>query len=260
VFITFLSLTASDWITFALSILVITPVILLSFFIAKFKWHIIPLIAFIFGMFVSYLFTQLSILTLTLLLVSLMIFIIIMFVNIGELRTLVTRRLSIRKKIVPRGRQYDKDTVYQAITDTVHYLSKTKTGAIISIERTTSLGEYCKNGTMINAPLTSELLMTLFYPGTRLHDGAVIIRGNTILAASVYFAPTTKPLSGKYGSRHRAALGISEISDAVTIIVSEETGRISIAYNGELEPVFIDNFKQLFLHYMDAQQSSNIKE
>jgi diadenylate cyclase len=72
-----------------------------------------------------------------------------------------------------------------------------------------------------------------------------------ILAASVYYTPTTKPLVIKYGSRHRAAIGISEISDSVTIVVSEETGRISIAYGGDLESVYLDSFKQVLSNYME---------
>ena len=78
----------------------------------------------------------------------------------------------------------------------------------------------------------------------------MIIHGNQIVAASVFFTPTTKPFAGKYGSRHRAALGISEISDAVTVVVSEETGRISIAVDGELNSVDQDSFLRVFETYM----------
>ena len=109
-----------------------------------------------------------------------------------------------------------------------------------------------KNGVSVKAPVTAELLMTIFYPGTRLHDGAVVIHGNEIVAASVFYTPTTKPFAGKYGSRHRAALGISEISDSVTIVVSEETGRISFAVNGNLESVDQENFLRVFENYMDG--------
>lgn len=94
-------------------------------------------------------------------------------------------------------------------------------------------------------------MITIFYPGTRLHDGAVVIRGNKIVAASVYYSPTTKPLIGKYGSRHRASIGISEICDAVTIVVSEETGRISIAYNGEIESYPSNQFITAFENLMN---------
>ena len=110
------------------------------------------------------------------------------------------------------------------------------------IEMEDKFNEIIKSGTMIESPVSPELLMTIFYPGTRLHDGAVVIRRDELLAASVYYSPTTKPLTGKYGSRHRAAIGISEVTDSVTVIVSEETGRISIAHKGELVPVSQDKF------------------
>ena len=103
----------------------------------------------------------------------------------------------------------------------------------------------------MHAPVSQELLLTIFYEGTRLHDGAVVIHGNEIVAASVFFTPTTKPFAGKYGSRHRAAIGISEISDAVTVVVSEETGRISFAVNGSLESVDQTIFLRVFENYMN---------
>ena len=84
---------------------------------------------------------------------------------------------------------------------------------------------------------------------------AVVIHGNEIVAASVFFTPTTKPFAGKYGSRHRAAIGISEVSDAITVVVSEETGRISFAVNGDLEAVNQTNFLRVFENYM-ADHSS----
>ena len=102
----------------------------------------------------------------------------------------------------------------------------------------------------VHAPLSSELLLTIFYPGTRLHDGAVVVHGNEIVAASVFFTPSTQPFAGKYGSRHRAAIGVSEVSDAVTVVVSEETGRISIASNGELQMVDPMKFLMTFETYM----------
>ena len=124
-------------------------------------------------------------------------------------------------------------------------------GALLTFERKDKEKDIIKNGSKIDAPVTFEILVTIFYPGTRLHDGAVVICGNKIVAASVYYTPTTKPLTGKYGSRHRAALGISEISDAVTVVVSEETGRISIAYNGILESYSPDNFYKAFENIMN---------
>ena len=137
---------------------------------------------------------------------------------------------------------YDRHAVCQKIALAVEALSRTKTGALITFEKSDSFSEIVKSGTILNAPIAPELLLTIFYPGTRLHDGAVVIRREEILAASVYYTPTTKPLTGKFGSRHRAAIGISEIPDSVTVVVSEETGRVSIAYKGELIPVAPDSF------------------
>lgn len=141
---------------------------------------------------------------------------------------------------------YDREEVYKKVEDAVKILSKQKIGAIITFERNDDLSDIMKNGTLLNSPVNSELLQTIFYPGTRLHDGAVVIRGDKIAAASVYFTPTSRALTGKYGSRHRAAYGISETTDSVTIVVSEETGRISIAFQGELTTVAPDELLRIF--------------
>ncbi len=145
---------------------------------------------------------------------------------------------------------FDRDKVYEAINDAVQTMSNQKIGAIITLEKKDSMSEFCHNGTMINAPVSSELLQTIFYKGTRLHDGAVIIRNDMILAAAVAFLPTTRPLTGKYGLRHRAAIGISEQVDAVTVVVSEETGRVSIAYQSELDTVSPKDFLGRLKEYM----------
>ena len=154
-----------------------------------------------------------------------------------------------RRKVDPES-LFDRDAVYRKVQSAVITMSKQKVGAIISFEKKDSLDEVMKSGTRIDAPVSAELLQTIFYPGTRLHDGAVIIRNDMIVAASVYYTPTTRPLTGKFGSRHRAAIGISETTDAVTVVVSEETGRISIAYEGELRTVGPDEFLTVFEDYM----------
>lgn len=148
------------------------------------------------------------------------------------------------------GKVFDRQKLYDVIAGAVASLSKSKIGALITFEKQNSLTDVCKNGVAVNCPVSAEMLLTIFYPGTRLHDGAVVIRGTTILSASVFFAPSTKAFAGKYGSRHRAAIGLSEIVDAVTVVVSEETGRISIAVNGQLETVSTDNFRRVFENYM----------
>lgn len=146
---------------------------------------------------------------------------------------------------------YDRDALFHELENAIESLTKTKTGALITIERNTPLDDVMRNGTMINAVVSSPLLLSIFYKGTILHDGAVIIRENMIVAASVYYQPSTKPLAGKVGSRHRAGLGISEVSDSVTIIVSEETGRISLAYKGLLQSVSRENFVRVLTDYVD---------
>lgn len=114
-------------------------------------------------------------------------------------------------------------------------LSKTKTGALIVIERETKLGDVMKSGTVLNADVSSALLENIFVINTPLHDGAVIIRGDKILMANCLLPLTSNSnLSLELGTRHRAAIGISEASDAVVIVVSEETGKISVAVNGTL--------------------------
>ncbi len=141
---------------------------------------------------------------------------------------------------------YDREEVFKKVDTAIRTLSKQKIGALITFEKNDDLTEIMKNGTILNAPVSAELLQTIFYPGTRLHDGAVIIRGDKIAAASVYYTPTSRPLTGKYGSRHRAAYGICETTDSVTIVVSEETGRISIAFQGELTSVAPDELLRIF--------------
>ena len=178
-----------------------------------------------------------------------------LFANLGDLRQFVANPFKvshIKSSKVVVEKIYNREELYNSIEAAVINLSKTRTGAIITFEKNTSLDDVLKNGVVVNAPVTSELLTTIFYPGTRLHDGAVIIRENMIIAASVFYTPTTKPFAGKYGSRHRAAIGISEISDSVTVVVSEETGRISFAVDGQLDVVDQDKFLRAFENYMDG--------
>lgn len=123
-----------------------------------------------------------------------------------------------------------------AICDACEDLSATTTGALIVIERETKLGEQINTGTVMNATPSKEVFGNIFYPKTPLHDGAVIMRDGIILAAACFLPkPQNEEFINKaLGSRHRAAIGMSENSDAIIIVVSEETGAISIAENGEL--------------------------
>lgn len=188
--------------------------------------------------------------------------IVFLFVNMAEIRALIANPMKSKAKSMLFGalakpvhgkekHSYSPAAVYKSVYDAIVALSKSKTGALMTFQKKMPLTDIMKSGSVINAPVTAELLQTIFYPGTRLHDGAVVIKDNIIVAASVYYTPTTKALTGKYGARHRAAIGISEISDSVTVIVSEETGRVSIAYNGELEGVTLDNFLRVFEDFME---------
>ncbi len=127
------------------------------------------------------------------------------------------------------------DRLIESVTLATVNMSSTKTGALIVIERTTRLGEFINTGTMLDANVTSGLLENIFVPNTPLHDGAVIISNNKIATAGCVLPLTANNnLSRELGTRHRAAIGLSEVTDAVVIVVSEETGKISIALNGSL--------------------------
>jgi diadenylate cyclase len=219
------------------------------------KYYALPFFILFFGILTSYYFFQFGFLTFVLILLfSILVYVFVEF-NMIDIKALIDNLFKFKsKRSLPTEDENQK--VYQEINEAVGYLSKTKTGAIITLEKKQNLNEFMKNGVEINAPISSELMMTIFFQGTRLHDGAIVIRNGLIISASVYYTPTTKPMAGKYGSRHRAAIGISEISDSVTIVVSEETGRISIAYGGELEAVFHDNFQKVLVHYMEANSNN----
>lgn len=128
------------------------------------------------------------------------------------------------------------NTAIDAVCDACEDLSATTTGALIVIEMETKLGEQIDNGTIINASPSKELFGTLFFPKTPLHDGAAIIRDGLVIAAGCFLPKpqNEERLDKKFGSRHRAAIGMSENSDAVIVVVSEETGTISVAENGEI--------------------------
>jgi diadenylate cyclase len=115
----------------------------------------------------------------------------------------------------------------------VNYLCKRKIGALIVFERETGLNEYIESGIPIGAEVTSELLINIFIPNTPLHDGAVILREDRLVAAGCYLPLSENPfISKELGTRHRAAIGVSEMSDAISVVVSEETGQVSLAING----------------------------
>ena len=150
----------------------------------------------------------------------------------GVLESLGRMQLLGRHKVLTGD---EREKVVSEIMSAVDYFHKNKIGALIVIEREVSLQQYISNAQKIYADLNDSLLETIFFPNTALHDGGVIIQGDRITCAGAVCKTSMNPdISKKLGTRHRAALGISEESDAVALVVSEETGRISIAMEGKL--------------------------
>jgi len=128
-----------------------------------------------------------------------------------------------------------QEATLDEIAKAAFILSKKKVGALIAIEREIGLKPYVESGILLESRVTSELLTTIFAPNTALHDGGVVVQGSIVAAAGCLFPLTQNPhISGSLGTRHRAAIGLAEETDAVCIVVSEETGDISIATNGKL--------------------------
>ena len=123
--------------------------------------------------------------------------------------------------------------VLESIVKAVKYMSPRKIGALVAIEGARTLQEYRSTGIELDATVSGELLINIFIPNTPLHDGAVIIKDNKVAVASAYFPLSESAgISKEFGTRHRAAIGLSEVSDAFVFVVSEETGGLSIAVNG----------------------------
>jgi len=134
-----------------------------------------------------------------------------------------------------RQNQAQFSTTINNICTATFDMAKTKTGAIIVIERTTRLGEYIESGTVINAQLSADIIKNIFFKNAPLHDGAMIIRNMRVHAAGCFLRISERgDIDSELGTRHRAALGVSEVSDAIVIVVSEESGRVSVAYDGNL--------------------------
>ena len=246
----FVNLTLSQWVDFSISLLVL---LLINGYITWFvrrKMYALPFYLVSIFILLNAFLVGLTLLTFVFMMVYLILIIVFVSLNQTELKAQVDSLLSFRKDY-QRQTQYDKEMVYDILLESVSYLSKNRIGALITLERTTNLNEYIQNGKMLNAPINADLMNSIFHTGSALHDGAIIIRGGFMIAASVYFTPTTKPMSGNFGSRHRAAIGISEITDAVTIVVSEQTGKISLTYGGKLTAVYLDNFKQMLANFME---------
>lgn len=167
-------------------------------------------------------------------------------INYGFLAIIIIFTPEIRRALEQLGRgkifqrsssqlEDEQTRLIEAMKKAVTYMAKRRIGALISIENETGLNEYIETGIKLDSEISSELLINIFIPNTPLHDGAVIVQKDKISAAACYLPLSESNfISKELGTRHRAALGLSEVTDAITIIVSEETGAVSLAKNGNL--------------------------
>ncbi|MCM3729074.1 diadenylate cyclase CdaA [Neobacillus cucumis] len=195
-------------------------------------------------------------------------------INWGFLAVIIIFQPELRRALeqLGRGRFFSRSSTQdddnqektvEAIVKATDYMAKRRIGALISIERETGMSDYIETGIQLNSNISSELLINIFIPNTPLHDGAVIIQKNNVSAAACYLPLSESPfISKELGTRHRAALGISEVTDSLTVIVSEETGGISLTKNGELHrDLKVEELKELLtremlIHTKDKQASS----
>jgi len=155
-----------------------------------------------------------------------------------------------------RGRRGEVEKLVDALVDSAGYLSRNKIGAVVAVERSVGLGALAETGTRLNAEVAAGLLNTIFYPGSALHDMGVVIAAGRVTAAGCQFPlAESEEVDPSLGSRHRAALGLAQESDAAVLVVSEETGRVSLACEGQLylglEP---DNLREMLLGLLEPDR------
>ena len=182
--------------------------------------------------------------------IILILVVIILFILLVPFITNIIKKIK-SEKIDNNIGSSSKIRLINQLRESVEYLSKTKTGAIITIEDKDNLDTLRTDGVKLDANISSSLIISIFNKHSPLHDGAIIIRNGKIHYASTYYKITKKSIDNKYGSRHRAGLGISEVSDSTTIIVSEETGKVSIAKNSMLIPVEINEFQEKLVFFLN---------
>lgn len=178
---------------------------------------------------------------------------IVMFQS--ELRRLLAR--IGRSRWFGLGGQLERRELADEILLAIRQMSEERTGALIVVERDIGLRTFVESGVALDAIVSRDLLCSIFLRGTALHDGAVIIQGSRIAAAACFLPLTTNPsLSRRLGTRHRAAIGITEETDALAIIVSEETGQIAMAFRSDIEQdVTLDRVREMMLRHSGRQAS-----
>lgn len=170
----------------------------------------------------------------------------------GVLESLGRSQLLGRHKVLTFD---ERERVVYEIMEAIEYLKRNRIGALIVIERDVSLQDYITPATKVYADLTSSLLGTIFFPNSPLHDGGVIIQGDRITCAGAVFKTSMDPnINKRLGTRHRAALGIAEETDAIALVVSEETGRLSIATNSELKyNLSLEDFRMMLVEELQPK-------
>ena len=187
-------------------------------------------------------------------------------ISVGVIAVIIIFQPEFRRALEQLGRRKILSTIFNSdddkaskldkkvlneITKAVYAMAEVKTGALIVLEQEVRLGDYERTGITIDAEVTNQLLVNIFEHNTPLHDGAVLIRDNRIASATCYLPLSDNlDISKALGTRHRAAIGVSEVSDSITIIVSEETGAVSLAYNGMIirnitRESFLDKINEL---------------
>ena len=154
----------------------------------------------------------------------------------------------------------EREHLVYSIVQAMDYMRKERIGALIVLERDISLGNYIDKAKKIYADLTSDLLIAIFYEGNPLHDGGVIIQGDRITCAGAVFpTSSSQKINKRLGTRHRAALGLSEETDAICLVVSEETGRMSVAIKGELyHNLTLDDIRIMLIDELRPKQDINL--
>ena len=188
--------------------------------------------------------------------------------NIGLLAILILFQPELRRALeqLGRGRLFsrtnmaDEQIVFRIVDEinkSLQYMAKRRIGALIVIEKETGLTDYIETGIEVGGKVSSELLINIFIPNTPLHDGAVIMRNGVVMAAGCYLPLSENPMISKeLGTRHRAGIGMSEVSDAISVIVSEETGQVSVAKNSELHRDFAE---EQLKEYLLRELQPNVK-
>ena len=168
---------------------------------------------------------------------------------------MLVNRINVSKRNRSNLGESTRIRLIHQIREALEYLSKNKIGAIITIEQKENLDMLRTDGVIIDANISSSLIISIFNKYCPLHDGAIIIRGNKIYYAATYYKITKKSIDNHYGARHRAALGISEISDSITLVVSEETGGISIAKKGVLSTIENSQVQEVLVNIFKEDQT-----